>query len=699
MLAIGGLLALAPLGGGVATAATNHVAWGADFDGDGLADPALYDLVSSRWQVLMSLNNYAAASTTFGGTGWVAVARDYDGDGKSDPAVYEEASGTWAVMLSAYGYAIAWALGFGGPDAVPAPADYDGDGLADPAVFQQTTPSTNSGQAGAWSVMLSGSGYGVARAVFGAAGDQPVVADYDGDGKADPALYDAASGKWKVMLSGAGYAIAELAGFGGTNWQAVAGDYDGDRKADPATYCETNGAWRFRLSLSGYAESSLAGFGGSGDTPAAADYDGDGRTDPAFYRESEAMISVRFSGSGGMPAGFQQTNVLHTATVLAAAAKAGDQGVALLYGRYTPEYDMTCLWWQVVSRDGTVLTNEPVCRESIPMPGWAAADLVVDAALEPHIFTGYYGGAEHLYKTQGVWRCEALAEPGAVGSSLLARMDGSGYYHLFSAAIGAVENGTLTLNYYSNRGGAWRTETMQFNVGPSRWLVARDFAVDNTGNAHVILSLQYHPSDDVTWPGTLYYLSNTGGAWSSEVAAYKTHSSWDSYFPNVSLAVDAGGTPAVAVRLKYNVLTGSDALSQLVYYRRTAPGTWSEAILADTADDYFGTDGGHFTGILPVLAYDSSGNAHIIFSDLASSHISGYESASWGQIRYARCVSGAWSLATLFRQSAAADDGIMSKYFMLAADGRTLDVVARIYPNDDCIVYFSSTRRNCFYFQ
>jgi hypothetical protein len=42
------------------------------------------------------------------------------------------------------------------------------------------------------------------------------VADYDGDGKADPALYQVSSGYWMVYLSSQNYAL--LAGYFGS-WQ------------------------------------------------------------------------------------------------------------------------------------------------------------------------------------------------------------------------------------------------------------------------------------------------------------------------------------------------------------------------------------------------------------------------------------------------------------------------------------------------
>jgi TolB protein len=167
-------------------------------------------------------------------------------------------------------------------------SDYDGDRKADPAVYGEA--------AGQWRVLLSGSGYGEVATSFGGTGCQPASADYDGDGKTDPALFQPATGNWLITLSDSGYSTASFY-FGGATDRPVSGDYDGDGKADPAVYNESAGAWQVLLSGSGYAL-ALATLGGSDEyLPAAADFDGDCKTDLAVYNQDTADWIILFSAS------------------------------------------------------------------------------------------------------------------------------------------------------------------------------------------------------------------------------------------------------------------------------------------------------------------------------------------------------------------------------------------------------------------
>ena len=73
---------------------------------------------------------------------------------------------------------------------MPVTGDYDGDGKADLAVYHSLTHR--------WQIKLSSDGLVIDRE-WGAKGDQPLAADYDGDGKADLAVWRAADSKLRVL--------------------------------------------------------------------------------------------------------------------------------------------------------------------------------------------------------------------------------------------------------------------------------------------------------------------------------------------------------------------------------------------------------------------------------------------------------------------------------------------------------------------
>lgn len=260
---------------------TNNTPLPADYDGDGIDDPAVYDSTSGLWRILMSSEAYREKRyPNRGGPAWQPVPGDYDGDGISDMAIYAT-NGAWQFWLSGSGQAKFQATGWGGAEWTPIPGDYDGDGRLDPAVYHP--------EYGAWRIWLSSIGYKRTQVNgWGGTGWIPAQGDYDGDGLCDAAVYSPASGAWRFWLSGNGYRHLTQRGWGLSGALPIIGDYDGDRLTDPALYSETTGKWNIWLSGSGYRKEAVS-IGGNGYQAAPLDYNGDGILDLTIYTRATGI--------------------------------------------------------------------------------------------------------------------------------------------------------------------------------------------------------------------------------------------------------------------------------------------------------------------------------------------------------------------------------------------------------------------------
>lgn len=252
----------------------------ADFDRDGKADFAVFRPSTTTW---FCETSGAKANTTafqWGHASDVLAPSDYDGDGRTDVAVWRPENGVWyihqsgdeGVLLVRWGTTTMHPTG-GLPD-VPVVADYDGDGLTDIAVWRPDS--------GEWWVLKSSTNYDHDRATvyrWGKLGDVPVQADYDGDGLADYAVFRTTENRWYIRESSSGRTYVREFGLAGLD-TLVPADYNGDGNTDVAVY--RSGVWYVLDTASGGTEAFHFGF--NDDVAVPADYDGDGSTDFATYR-------------------------------------------------------------------------------------------------------------------------------------------------------------------------------------------------------------------------------------------------------------------------------------------------------------------------------------------------------------------------------------------------------------------------------
>ncbi|MCP4214146.1 MAG: hypothetical protein GY765_05795 [bacterium] len=233
-----------------------YIFHGADYNGDGAADIAVYRPSTGRWCFS------GATSIPYGIATDIPVPGDYDGDGAMDIAVYRPSTGRWCIR-------VAPSTSWGTATDIPVPGDYNGDGITDIAIYR---PSN-----GRWCIK------GQPSIAWGTSTDIPVPADYDGDGTTDIAIFRPSNGRWCIMGQPS---IA----WGTSTDIPVPADYDGDGTTDIAIFRPSTGRWCIM------GQPSIS-WGTSTDIAVPADYDGDGDADIAIFRPSNGAWAVMSSPS------------------------------------------------------------------------------------------------------------------------------------------------------------------------------------------------------------------------------------------------------------------------------------------------------------------------------------------------------------------------------------------------------------------
>ncbi len=254
-----------------------------DIDGDGYTDYLCYDTSLHRF-VGKKSSDGSIYSFYIGDDNSIPCIADFDGDGIDDPAVFQVDTNEWKIAESSNSYTVVTkTMGIAyHSNYVPVPADYDGDGIADLAVFRPNH--------GRWVIKKSSDGSFIQ--VYWAGSHAPLVGDIDGDGKADMGFYRQDWSRFCFLKSTNNYAHSSpsdyLDKYLGSGVQfVVLGDYDGDGITDLGVYRSSDGRWAVRKSSANF-DDFIAGYMGGGDekVPAPGDYNKDGKADFCTFTPS-----------------------------------------------------------------------------------------------------------------------------------------------------------------------------------------------------------------------------------------------------------------------------------------------------------------------------------------------------------------------------------------------------------------------------
>jgi len=273
-----------------------------DFDGDTRTDVSVYRPSEGNWYIDRSTQGFAAFH--WGLSTDKLVPADYDGDARTDIAIFRKGeNSTWYILNSATNTVrtVVWgatnieqAILFD----MPVPGDYDGDGKADPAVWRLTD---NLSEPARFLILQSITSTSRVQQ-WGILSDIPVTADFDGDSKIDLAIFRPASGQWWIQQSATN--AVTVTQFGASGDKPVPGNYADDIKTEIALWRPSTGEWFVLRNNNTYYSFP---FGVSSDLPVPGDYDGDTRTDAAVFRPSNSTWYLNRSTAGLRIQQFGQT--------------------------------------------------------------------------------------------------------------------------------------------------------------------------------------------------------------------------------------------------------------------------------------------------------------------------------------------------------------------------------------------------------
>ena len=243
-----------------------------DYDGDSISDHTVFR--PSTGQFFQNRSDSLSVSIQWvNGEQYIPVHGDFDGDNISDLALVFDFFGyyAWYIFRSSDSQLDVLHWGLVGDEIVI--ADYNGNGQDQIAVFRE----------GVWYTLDE---FGGVHVMFwGMPGDIPVPEDYDGDGQDDLAVWRPSDGTWWIINSGFGFSSTEeftIVQFGLEGDIPVPGRWYSQGEASIGVWRPTEGLWLLQDLDSALSE--VTQWGLAGDVPVVGDFNGDGFSEITVFR-------------------------------------------------------------------------------------------------------------------------------------------------------------------------------------------------------------------------------------------------------------------------------------------------------------------------------------------------------------------------------------------------------------------------------
>ena len=320
-----------------------------DFNGDGFADLAVVNRSDGNVSILLGdgTGNFTLAATPTAGDDPVAlVIGDFNGDGWPDIAVANDRGNTVTVMIGngdgTFGITADVPVTGNSPDAIAA-GDFNGDGNLDLVVANDVDNTLT---------VLLGTGIGTFTPASGtppATGRSPqslVVADFNGDGKADLAVANSLDNTLTLFLgNGDGtFAVASTPSTGNLPYSVAAGDFNGDGNVDLAVANNTDGTVTVLLGAGNGTFTAATTSPAAGTSPwsiVAADLNGDGYSDIVTTDYFSGTATVLLSEQQTATASASAISVAGIGPHLAFASYPGDSNFGASVSASAPLYALT----------------------------------------------------------------------------------------------------------------------------------------------------------------------------------------------------------------------------------------------------------------------------------------------------------------------------------------------------------------------